>query len=179
MQQASAARCGLKFPSRSNRVGPIVPILSSIVQIGQGVPGARDVARCRNDIRGRVACAEFVAPPIIERMSSPEKHLSLKSLKADRDAVMIRWNDGASHRIAWKTLRDRCPCATCRQQRTEPPAVAPLFNIIKPEETVPVRATAMTPVGNYAYQIDFSDGHKTGIFSLELLREIGETSHAS
>ena len=38
-----------------------------------------------------------------------------------------------------------------------------------------LRATAMFPIGNYAYQIDFSDGHKTGIFSLELLRDIGES----
>ena len=37
-------------------------------------------------------------------------------------------------------------------------------------------ATGMYPVGNYAYQIDFSDGHKTGIYSLELLRELGEES---
>jgi DUF971 family protein len=100
---------------------------------------------------------------------------SLKSLKADREALLAEWSDGAKHRISWRVLRARCPCATCRQQRAEPPAPAPLFNIIKPEEAGPVRATGMFPVGNYAYQIDFSDGHKTGIFSLELLREIGET----
>ena len=32
----------------------------------------------------------------------------------------------------------------------------------------------MTPVGHYAYCIDFSDGHNTGIFTLESLREMGE-----
>jgi len=53
-----------------------------------------------------------------------------------------------------------------------------MFNILKPEELAPVRATAMVPIGNYAYQIDFSDGHNSGIFSLELLREIGETCSA-
>jgi DUF971 family protein len=104
-------------------------------------------------------------------MPNPAEELSLKSLKGDREAVLIHWSDGAVHRIPWQTLRDRCPCATCRHQRAEP---APVFNIIKPEEAGPIRATAMTPIGNYAYQIDFSDGHKTGIFSLELLRELGE-----
>jgi DUF971 family protein len=59
-----------------------------------------------------------------------------------------------------------------------PASNLPVFNILKPEEIGPVRATAMFPIGNYAYQIDFSDGHKTGIFSLELLREIGESSSA-
>ncbi|MBI3866146.1 MAG: DUF971 domain-containing protein [Planctomycetia bacterium] len=108
-------------------------------------------------------------------MTSPAENLSLKSLKSDREALLAQWSDGATHRIPWKMLRDRCPCATCRQKRAEPPAPASPFNIIKLEEAAPVRATAMFPVGNYAYQIDFSDGHKTGIFSLELLREIGET----
>ena len=32
----------------------------------------------------------------------------------------------------------------------------------------------MKPVGNYAYSIDFSDGHDTGIYALERLRELGE-----
>jgi DUF971 family protein len=32
----------------------------------------------------------------------------------------------------------------------------------------------MKPVGSYAYSIDFSDGHGTGIYPLELLRELGE-----
>ena len=34
----------------------------------------------------------------------------------------------------------------------------------------------MKPVGNYAYSIDFSDGHDTGIFTLESLREPGRAS---
>jgi DUF971 family protein len=96
-----------------------------------------------------------------------------KSLKGDKEALNVHWSDGVVHRIPWRTLRDRCPCATCRQKRIEP---APVFNILKPEEAGPVRATGMYPVGNYAYQIDFSDGHKTGIYSLELLRELGDES---
>jgi len=31
----------------------------------------------------------------------------------------------------------------------------------------------MKPVGNYAYSIAFSDGHDTGIYTLELLRQLG------
>ena len=31
----------------------------------------------------------------------------------------------------------------------------------------------MKPVGSYAYSIDFSDGHNTGIYTLESLREMG------
>ena len=35
-----------------------------------------------------------------------------------------------------------------------------------------VTAKKATAVGNYAIQIEFSDGHATGIFSFEHLREI-------
>ena len=31
----------------------------------------------------------------------------------------------------------------------------------------------MKPVGNYAYCIAFSDGHDTGIYTFEQLRELG------
>jgi DUF971 family protein len=104
-------------------------------------------------------------------MTNAPNEITPKSLKGDQEALVIHWGDGVVLRIPWRSLRDRCPCATCRHKRTEP---APVFNILKPEETAPVRATGMYPVGNYAYQIDFSDGHKTGIYSLELLRELGE-----
>src|SRR5579872_1255115 len=107
-------------------------------------------------------------------MSQTDEDPSLVSLKADREALLARWSDGVCHKIPWRTLRDGCPCATCRKDRSEPKPTSP-FNILNPEEIGPVRATGMFPIGNYAYQIDFSDGHKTGIFSLELLREIGES----
>jgi DUF971 family protein len=41
-------------------------------------------------------------------------------------------------------------------------------------EAQPLRITAMDPVGRYAYGIHFSDGHNTGIYTLESLRELGE-----
>lgn len=99
--------------------------------------------------------------------------LTPQSLKGDAEALTITWSDGATHRIPWCVLREKCPCATCRTKRAEPPQPPPLFNILKPQEAAPVRATQMTPIGNYAYGIHFSDGHNSGIYSVELLREIG------
>ena len=37
----------------------------------------------------------------------------------------------------------------------------------------PLTISKMEPVGNYAYSIEFSDGHGTGIYTLELLRGLG------
>jgi DUF971 family protein len=91
---------------------------------------------------------------------------------ADDTRLRITWSDGMLREYAIRELRDHCPCATCREKRNAAPA-APMFPIVTDAETRPLRITAMKPVGNYAYSIDFSDGHNTGIYTLESLRELG------
>jgi DUF971 family protein len=90
--------------------------------------------------------------------------------------LRITWSDTQVREYSFRELRDRCPCATCREKRNAPPApVSPLqLPIISAAEAQPLRITAMKPVGNYAYSIDFSDGHNTGIYTLESLRAMGE-----
>ena len=108
-------------------------------------------------------------------MSRPPQLVPV-SLKGNEEALFIEWSDGVAHQLSWKLLRDRCPCATCRAKREAPPEPQPatLLPVMKLEEAQPVRAKAMRPVGNYAYAIHFNDGHSTGIFSLEVLRALGE-----
>ena len=53
--------------------------------------------------------------------------------------------------------------------RAAPP---PLLPVLSPAETVPLAIAAMQPVGQYAYSIEFSDGHSSGIYTLEYLREL-------
>ena len=36
-----------------------------------------------------------------------------------------------------------------------------------------VRVTGWERIGNYAIRFDFSDGHRTGLYSYELLRQLG------
>ena len=85
--------------------------------------------------------------------------------------LRIAWSDGQVREYAVRELRDKCPCATCREKRKTPP---PLLPVVTDAETQPLRIHGMSPVGNYAYSIDFSDGHDTGIFTLESLREMGQ-----
>lgn len=99
-----------------------------------------------------------------------------QSLKNDGDALVIEWSDGVVHRILWRTLRTACPCATCRVERAKPPQSKPLLAVLKPAEAQPIAPASMRPVGNYAYAIAFNDGHSSGIYSLDLLRELGENS---
>jgi len=87
--------------------------------------------------------------------------------------IRIRWSDSQVREYLAKDLRAACPCATCREQRAAPPPHATSLNVISLEETRPLGIAALTPVGNYAYSVAFSDGHDTGIFTLELLRGLG------
>jgi DUF971 family protein len=90
----------------------------------------------------------------------------------DDARLRITWSDSEVREYGLRELRDACPCATCREKRKSPPATT-LFPILTEAETRPLRITAMKPVGNYAYSIEFSDGHNTGIYTLESLREMG------
>src|SRR5262245_59281688 len=84
--------------------------------------------------------------------------------------LRIVWSDGQVREYLVRELRDKCPCATCREKRSAGPPPATALPILSPAETQPLRITGMTPVGHYAYSIEFSDGHDTGIFTLETLR---------
>ena len=89
--------------------------------------------------------------------------------------VDITWADGHESHFDFPYLRDNCPCATCNDERGKkqafaesspaPSAVLPMF---KPK----ARAQSATQVGNYAIQINFTDGHSTGIFSYDYLRSM-------
>jgi DUF971 family protein len=87
--------------------------------------------------------------------------------------LFIEWSDGQKREIAVADLRSACPCATCREKRSQPPAPPTGLPILSMAEARPLAIQSMKPVGNYAYAIAFSDGHDTGIFTLEFLRQHG------
>ncbi len=101
-------------------------------------------------------------------MTSPPAHLDLKK---DR-GLTIEWADGSSSYYSIAYLRKMSPSAEQRQLREEmaknPLTVLPSA----PAANQPLTATGAEMVGNYAIRIRFSDGHDTGIFSWEYLREI-------
>ena len=95
------------------------------------------------------------------------------SLQRHGDGLLIAWSDGLSGFVPFRKLRDRCPCASCNEKRQHPPDP---FHVLSDSE---IHAGDPTPVamparGSYAYQIVWNDGHDSGIFKLELLRELCE-----
>jgi DUF971 family protein len=91
-------------------------------------------------------------------------------------AIVIQWSDGACLRYTASQLRAQCPCATCREKHAaESKASKPLtLPVLSMAEAQPLAISGMQPVGNYAYNIAFSDGHDSGIFTFDFLRELGK-----
>jgi DUF971 family protein len=87
--------------------------------------------------------------------------------------LRITWSDGQIREYTIRELREKCPCATCREKRRAPPPPSTMLPVLTAAETRPLSITGMKPTGSYAYSIDFSDGHNTGIYTLESLREMG------
>jgi DUF971 family protein len=88
--------------------------------------------------------------------------------------LLIDWSDGQTRKYTFSELREYCPCATCRERREGRQArPATELPVLSAGEARPLRITSMKPVGSYAYSIAFSDGHDTGIYTLEQLHELG------
>jgi DUF971 family protein len=102
--------------------------------------------------------------------------LAPRTLKNVGNALEIEWSDGLTQRIPWRKLREACPCASCRVDRAKPPKPQPLLSVLSAAEARPLAPVSMRPAGNYAYAIAFSDERSSGIYSLELLRQLGEPS---
>jgi DUF971 family protein len=108
-------------------------------------------------------------------IDSRKKPASVKVHVTSGAGVDITWSDGHASHYDFAYLRDECPCATCNDERIRKsafagagPASAAALPMFKPK----TRAQAATTVGNYAIQITFTDGHATGIFSYDHLRNI-------
>ena len=91
------------------------------------------------------------------------------ALQGER-TLSVTWSDGASTPLAARLLRQQCPCAACVDEWTNKRTLAP--------ESVPpdIALREVRQVGNYAAQLAFSDGHQSGIYTWELLRELATKS---
>lgn len=93
--------------------------------------------------------------------------------KQGDDRLAIDWSDGHRSIHTWQHLRNNCPCAGCREERQQPPDP---FRVLKPSELQPLKPVRLEPIGHYGYKIVWNDGHDSGIFTLEHLRELCECS---
>ena len=97
-------------------------------------------------------------------------HQPIEIQRNDQGVMRVLWDDGHESRYAYPDLRQACPCATCREQRAQ--RHQDPFQIIATPTTRAVEPVYLSTVGNYALNIEWSDGHRTGIYPWELLRTL-------
>ena len=78
--------------------------------------------------------------------------------------VTLSWSDGLEGRVPSKRLRFDCPCAVCVDEDTGE----------RKDIRDDVTPRGFRQVGRYGVQISWSDGHATGIYTFERLRDLSE-----
>jgi DUF971 family protein len=97
------------------------------------------------------------------------------AVRREQREVVVRWQDGHESVYPFDYLRQACPCAPCNERREASPANVGLSltildgPVVRPGE---IQVTAVNPVGRYALNLVWSDGHHTGIYAYAYLREI-------
>jgi DUF971 family protein len=80
--------------------------------------------------------------------------------------LSISWADGIETKYVASNLRRSCPCASCVNEWTGE-------RMLKAESiSDDLTFSNLSLVGRYALNFVFSDGHDTGIFSFNYLREM-------
>ncbi len=83
----------------------------------------------------------------------------------DRE-MLLAWTDLLEFKLPFFELRCECPCAGCVDEHTGEKLLR--------RERVPadVRPLEVANVGRYALRIQWSDGHGTGMYHYDRLREL-------
>lgn len=98
------------------------------------------------------------------------KEFTAKTVNVENESstVHIRWADGHDSAIPIRRLRGYCPCAECQGHGGE----------IRWVDNQATGIFGAEPVGRYALNFQFSDGHATGIFRWETLRRLDPAEEA-
>jgi DUF971 family protein len=90
------------------------------------------------------------------------------------DELAIKWEDQTESYLRLERLRRSCPCAGCRgeidvmgrlHKGPELPLAPQSFQLMR-----------ISPVGGYAIQPVWADGHSSGLFTYDYLRQVAEAS---
>ena len=98
-------------------------------------------------------------------------HVPIEIKLHQKSRVMeICFSDGSSYRLPYEFLRVYSPSAEVRGH-------GPGQEVLQTGKRE-VEIRALEPVGSYAVQPVFSDGHSTGIYSWDYLYELGQNQDA-
>ena len=95
------------------------------------------------------------------------KPISIK--QSDQESLTVAWDDGLVTPLKIAQLRDECPCAECKGETILMQQILP---VLKPKLPGHYEIKGIVPVGSYAIQITWGDGHDTGLYSWDYLRSL-------
>jgi ATP-binding protein involved in chromosome partitioning len=164
----AAAEVGIPFLGE-------VPLDAAVAEAGDeglpvvargGAPGP--AARAFLDIARRLAQQVSIVNEATSGVRFHPEEVSVEGAE-----VVVCWSDRHVSRFAARELRGRCPCAACVDEVTGERRVG------RADVAADVQANELRPVGHYAFQILWSDGHQTGIYSFDYLRELDPAAPAA
>lgn len=87
------------------------------------------------------------------------------------EELAIKWTDGSESFISLEKLRRHCPCAGCKGEMD---IMGNLYkNPDRPLTPEAFRLTRWLGIGGYAIQPFWADGHSSGIYSFDYLKNLG------
>jgi DUF971 family protein len=104
-------------------------------------------------------------------MSAAERRQAIEPAEISQESnsqLRISWADGRVCNYQAVELRRACPCAQCVDEWTGE-------RTLKPQTiSAEIEIGDLSIVGRYALNFRWSDGHETGIYSFQYLRDLCE-----
>ena len=149
--------------------GDACPFVPGQKGLNWGLPDPKNLPetqfrQVRDEIETRVrALIEEIAGALPPKQKPSDDPAKIESA-AGRE-LRITWQDSHPSTFVARDLRLDCRCALCVDERS-------WETLLKPNSVPPdVRMAEVAPAGRYGLKIRFSDGHKTGIYTFERLRQ--------
>jgi DUF971 family protein len=93
------------------------------------------------------------------------------------EEIAIKWDDGQESYVRLDALRRHCPCAGCKGEMDV------MGNVYKgpdrPLSPLAFQLRSLNTVGGYAIQPVWADGHSSGLYSFDYLRQVAKAPLSS
>ena len=100
------------------------------------------------------------------------QHMRLLDLQPIGKELALKWEGDPEQFVPLQSLRLACPCASCAGETDV------MGNVSKGPEMkftdASYRIKQIQPIGGYAFQFFWDDGHSSGLYSIEYLREVAD-----
>jgi ATP-binding protein involved in chromosome partitioning len=115
------------------------------------------------------------APAWVESAVQPSgsRTTAIGLRRRDAQTLSVLWEDGQRNDIDVRDLRLNCRCALCKEEMSG-------RSLLDPKSVrADIAPRSIASMGNYAIQITWNDGHKSGIDTFTHLRALGELGAAA